>query len=330
MSSALEADACRPCAPMPTTVTWPPRRVARQAARMVAARPTHSKAWSTPRPAGAAPRTALAEPVVGDQEVGGAGGERQLLLRRRTTSTAMTGPAPAARAACSTARPDPAEADDGHRLAGRRPAAVLRTAPTPVSTAQPSSAASLERQLGRDRDDGALGGTTTSSANAPRPRPDVQRLAVGGACRGAAAGAAGVSRTATARRRRRTSRRRHGGAQLSTTWSPTADPVDARADLDHHAGRLVPEHQRVRRAQRAVDHGQVGVADAGGADPHPDLAGAGRGQVDLAPSARDADAADRARSGARTRRRHRWIAFVSHGTPPARARPSSRPRPDCL
>ena len=35
---------------MPTTVTAPPRRVSRQAARMVAARPTHSKAWSTPRP----------------------------------------------------------------------------------------------------------------------------------------------------------------------------------------------------------------------------------------------------------------------------------------
>ena len=37
--------------PMPTTMTWPPRRVARHAARIVAARPTHSKAWSAPRPA---------------------------------------------------------------------------------------------------------------------------------------------------------------------------------------------------------------------------------------------------------------------------------------
>ena len=53
--------------------------------------------------------------------------------------------APAARAASDHRQADAAEADHGDRVAGAT-AAVLRTAPKPVSTAQPSRAAVVERR----------------------------------------------------------------------------------------------------------------------------------------------------------------------------------------
>ena len=105
---------------MPTTVTWPPRRVARQAARMVAARPTHSRAWSTPRPPvrdpdGPVERTSSAS--------------RKSVAPAAAASSALAGDTSTAMHRVGAGRPgggdrgqaDPAEADHGHRLAGADP-----------------------------------------------------------------------------------------------------------------------------------------------------------------------------------------------------------------
>ena len=54
---------------------------------------------------------------------------------------------------------------------------------------------------------------------------------------------------------------------------------DAVADGVDDAGSLMSEHQRPAAvAELAVGEVQVGVADAGGSDPHADLAGARSGQ----------------------------------------------------
>ena len=49
-SSSAENSTLSVAPPMPTTVVWPPRRVDDHAVRIVAARPTHSNAWSAPNP----------------------------------------------------------------------------------------------------------------------------------------------------------------------------------------------------------------------------------------------------------------------------------------
>ena len=56
---------------------------------------------------------------------------------------------------------------------------------------------------------------------------------------------------------------------------------DAFAQLHHLAGRLVAERHRHRPRAVAVDHRQVGMAQARGADAHQHLAAAGRREFDL-------------------------------------------------
>ena len=51
-----------------------------------------------------------------------------------------------------------------------------------------------------------------------------------------------------------------------------ARSADALADPDHPAGALVAEHHREAVPQPALGQGQVGVADPGRGQPHPDLA----------------------------------------------------------
>ncbi len=51
------------------------------------------------------------------------------------------------------------------------------------------------------------------------------------------------------------------------------DATRGRSDLFDDAGRLVPEHDRHREAQRSLDHFEVGVAQAGGANPHQHIVG---------------------------------------------------------
>ena len=55
----------------------------------------------------------------------------------------------------------------------------------------------------------------------------------------------------------------------------------ARPDRLDGAGALVAQHDRQREAQRAVRGGQVGVADAHPRDPHQNLAGARRVDLNL-------------------------------------------------
>ena len=71
-------------------------------------------------------------------------------------STAITGSAPTATAAISAERPTPPQPITATRSPGRTPA-VFQTAPTPVVTAQPTSAATSNGTSLRDRDAGALG-----------------------------------------------------------------------------------------------------------------------------------------------------------------------------
>ena len=51
------------------------------------------------------------------------------------------------------------------------------------------------------------------------------------------------------------------------------EPADALAGLEHLAGGLVPEHHRHHPRARAVDHREVGMAEAGRADLDQKLAG---------------------------------------------------------
>ena len=59
------------------------------------------------------------------------------------------------------------------------------------------------------------------------------------------------------------------------------EAADALAGLEHFAGGLVPEHHRHHPRARAVDHREVGVAEAGGAYLDQELAGAGRIELEL-------------------------------------------------
>ena len=138
---------------------------------------------------------------------------------RSLTSTATTVAAPAARAAATTERPTPPRPTTSTDCPGAT-RAVLRTAPVPVSAAQPRRAAA-----GQSRSDGtpitAFSGTTTCSAKAPRPSatytgapsrvlpfsraamPDVVAHSHGSPCS-------------------QNQHIRHAGCQLSATWSPAA------------------------------------------------------------------------------------------------------------
>ena len=89
------------------------------------------------------------------------------------------------------------------------------------------------------------------------------------------------ARTARARPARQGSQSPQVGTKARTTWSPTSKPETPVADLDDLARRLVAEHHRHHARARAVDDREVGVAEAGGADAHQELARPGPGQVEL-------------------------------------------------
>ena len=74
--------------------------------------------------------------------------------------------------------------------------------------------------------------------------------------------------------------------------------VDTLAQLDDRARDLVSEHGRRREGDLALDHVQIGVADAAGGDPDEDLA---------APRLRDRDLLqlERRAGGREHRRQHR-------------------------
>ena len=59
------------------------------------------------------------------------------------------------------------------------------------------------------------------------------------------------------------------------------DVGDALADLFDHARAFVAEHERQRMRDRAVERGEIGVADAGRGHLDPDLVGLGPFELDL-------------------------------------------------
>lgn len=63
---------------------------------------------------------------------------------------------------------------------------------------------------------------------------------------------------------------------------PLGEIGDLGAGLDDQSGRLVTEQHGHGPGPVAVDHGQVGVAQARGLDPDEHLGGAGGGEVELA------------------------------------------------
>jgi hypothetical protein len=102
------------------------------------------------------------------EHVGGAerAGELELVGERSTT---MTWPAPASRAPCTTDRPTPPSPTTSTDWPSRT-AAVLSTAPTPVMTAQPTSAA-CSSGTASGTGSTARSDTTVCSAKPPVDRP---------------------------------------------------------------------------------------------------------------------------------------------------------------
>ena len=103
-------------APSPTMVAWPPRRVTDHAVRMVCARPTHSMAWSTPRPPVSA-RMRLPRSSPGSS-TSVAPSRRASSAFSGAASTAMITAAPGDPRALHRAQADAAEPDDGDGVAG--------------------------------------------------------------------------------------------------------------------------------------------------------------------------------------------------------------------
>ena len=87
------------------------------------------------------------------------------------------------------------------------------------------------------------------------------------------------ARTARPGLRRRGRTRRRRGRRRRRPCHPGANP--GASDCEHLAGGLVAEQHRHHPRPRAVDHGQVRVAQPGRPDPDQQLTRSGRGQLDL-------------------------------------------------
>ena len=87
---------------------------------------------------------------------------------------------------------------------------------------------------------------------------------------------------AAGRPRRQSGHSRHEGAHDSTTSSPGASAANTLANRLDDARALVAEHHRRGPLPLALDHVQVGAADAAGRHPHEHLARAWLVELDLA------------------------------------------------
>ena len=118
----------------------PPPRVEWNAASIASGRPVASTATSTPPPETSFTASAVASGLPAHATVCVAPKERATSSFCGMASTATMGSAPAATAAMSAERPTPPQPITAKRSPGRNPA-VRQTAPTPVETPQPTSAA---------------------------------------------------------------------------------------------------------------------------------------------------------------------------------------------
>src|SRR5579875_1894689 len=173
---------------------------------MVAAVPTHSSAWSAPRPPVSARTRA---------------GRSSPAARKQVAPIALaSGSLPVAEATAD--RPTPPSPMTTTDSPARTPA-VRQAAPTPVSTAHPSRAAT-SGAIPPGSGTTARSGTTISSANAPTPRqawtgvPSASRPA-------GRAVTPSVARHSHGSPCRQNQHARQAGAQFSTTWSPGATRV---------------------------------------------------------------------------------------------------------
>ena len=172
-------------------------------------------------------------------------GRARSRLRRRRVDRDDRASAPAMRAPCTAARPTP----PSPMTTTDSPGADLGGVADRADAGEDGAAE--QRRLGR-----AACRRARDAGVGARPRSRWRtRRAEAGVDVGVAAGGAGERDAAARRRRARTGTARRlaepagpaGGDQLSTTWSPTARPRDAGADLDDDAGALVAEDDRARR-----------------------------------------------------------------------------------
>ena len=155
---------------------------------------------------------------------------------------------------------------------------MLSTAPTPVITAQPTSAACSSGTAS------GTGTTARSETTVSSAKPPVDRPGWTGTPSTVAYGAAAASEERSHSHGSPSPQNQHVAAGRRPAQD---DPVahlralDALADGDDGAGALVAEHDGRLRAQHAAGERQVAVADAGRRQPHPHLPGTGVGQVEL-------------------------------------------------
>jgi hypothetical protein len=196
----------------------------------------------------------------------------------------------------------------------------LTTAPTPVSTAQPNSAASsngssrvMRTAERRER--------RAAEMMVDRLPVALQALAAREQPAGAIRRRAGFAQGRPAlRARRAVAAARHEHQHDVIADREIGHPV---AELLHHAGRLVPERHRQRARPVAVDHREIGVAQARDLDAHEDLARPGRVEIEFLDP-------ERARLRIRERRAHRiqHCGLDLHGRSPSGKLSAARAGPD--
>ena len=281
-NSIAGSDTSTPTGASPTTVAAPPGRSTSQAWRIVAARPTTSNACSTPPLADRQHLLDDVDPSPAAHHVRRAAADRAARACSSSVSTATMIPAPASRAPAITCRPTPPHPIT-HTLAPTRSPARL-TAPIPVTTPQPSSAAchsgietgqphgagrGHDRVLREARHHQAV--LEHGPVDSLQPRAPVHQHPGDAVARRRLAqrpppGPAGAARAA-----------RGHEAERHVVAGDQVD--DVLADRLDHARALVAEHHRPPpRAEPPVGEVDVGMTHAGGRDPHQHLAAAGRGQ----------------------------------------------------
>src|SRR5262245_3776115 len=228
--------ASTPSGASPTTTAVPPQRIASQASRMVSGRPTTSKAKSAPSTVSARiASTALPADVASTTCV--APCARASSSFSGTRSTAMIGEAPARRAAAITWRPTPPYP----RTATASPPwtfATFATAPAPVTTPQPRSAACHSGSSSGIRTAPPAATTVYSEKHAVR-RPCWSVVPSGRRRRLVPSMSIPVTPcSATTSQRfgfpaRQYRHERHAGTKHSATWSPGATCVSSEPTPSH-------------------------------------------------------------------------------------------------
>ncbi len=269
---------------MPTTIAWPPGRIRAQASRIVSARPTTSIAWSKPpgRWRARAERCPLRLDTSTSRLPRGHAHAAACPGRGRWRSPPGAGQARAGH----DLQADTAAADHRHASPGCTRAA-FRTAPSPVTTPQPTSAAC---QSGSDAGrgtaeaagyDAALG--EAGHAQEVLDRGAVRKRQASGAVTstpGPLWSPAGSHRFAwPARHRAQTP---HDGTKQKPTRSPGATWAHCSSHLLHDAGSLMPEDDRLAGgAEVPVSQVHVGVAHARRRHAYEHLVLARRRQLEL-------------------------------------------------